>query len=261
MDISILTYNVLYNKALGGLEGIFEEYEPDIICLQEVDTDEVNLKKLQKFDYLLADYSNSFIKFGRIFGVATFYNPKKLNFIRSSRHVLPRSIYELFSAAVRLLIGGNQRRTFLETSFTTKTDKKRLSIYNVHLSLYGSNGARIKQIREAATDVEISKKNPTVLAGDFNYFPYNRKRLEDLLKINGFHEATKNIMYTVTYSATGKKERYNFIQRLGVRFARKFFSGKIKADYIFYKNLTHQDTKRIDLHLSDHLPILSMFEI
>ncbi len=259
MEISVLTYNLLYNKALGALESILDKYEPDIICLQEVDTDESNLKKLQKFNYILADYSNSFIKFDKVFGVATFYSPKNIGFICSSTHFLPRSVYELLLTVLRLLTGGNQRRTFLETSFVIKTTRQKLTVYNVHLTLIGSNGARIKQIREAATDIK-SKKNPTVLAGDFNYFPYSRRRLERAMRDNSFQEATKSIFYTIMYSQSGKKEKYNLVQRFLARFIRKYF-GKLKVDYVFYRNLTLKDAKRIDVHLSDHFPILTTFKM
>ena len=78
MNLSLLTYNTLFNNAVGKLDEVVNIYHPDIICLQEALTGEKSIKKIEKWGYKLADYSNSFVKFGKIFGVITFYNPKAL---------------------------------------------------------------------------------------------------------------------------------------------------------------------------------------
>ena len=83
MTFSVLTYNTLFNRAVNKLDIIVSQLHPDILCLQEVETEEKNLKKIENLGYRLADYSNSFIKFGKIYGVATFYNPNKLSFRQS----------------------------------------------------------------------------------------------------------------------------------------------------------------------------------
>lgn len=254
MKFSLLTYNVLFNKAFTELEPILEKYKPDLLCLQEVDTSEKNLLKLEKKGYQLADYSNSLIQFGRIFGVATYYNQSKFNFLESGIIDLPRSIYEL----LLILIKGGKRRTVLKTDFTLMSSNKKLTIYNVHLSLYGINSIRMKQIRKTLNDINITEKTPVIITGDFNYFPYRRKRLENLMKKYRFFEATRSINYTITY--TPSQTDYNRIQKLAAWLIRKFWNGRLKVDYIFYKRLRHKKTERIDIKLSDHFPILSSFE-
>ena len=63
MKFTLLTYNVLFNKAFSHLPDILKQYQPDIVCLQEVDTREENLNQLEKCGYRLADYANCFIDF------------------------------------------------------------------------------------------------------------------------------------------------------------------------------------------------------
>jgi len=260
MNFSLLTYNVLYNKAYLELEKILKECSPDIVCLQEIDTEEKNLEYLEKFGFKLADYSNSFLKFGKIYGIATFYNPNRLRLIESNFFFLPKSIYEFFLTVLKMLKGGNKSRTLLETHFMLNKSKTRIAVFNTHLTLLGANGIRLKQIKEALVNYEIKEKKPLIMAGDFNYFPYGRKNLENLMKQYGFAEATRNIDYTIKYSPSGKREQYNFIQKLAAKLYSKFFTNRLKIDYIYYKNLVLKKTERIDLRLSDHFPIISYFE-
>lgn len=261
MEFTLLTYNVLYNKAFGELSDIVQKHSPDIVCLQEVDTNEANLKKLEINGYKLADYSNSFIKFGKIFGIATYYNSTKFRLVGTNSIFLPRSVYEIILMIVRVLLGGNKPRTLLETTFTMDDIKSKIRIYNVHLTVYGANGARIKQIKEAIEDIHIKQETSVIISGDFNYFPYGRKRLEKLMEKHDLSEATRTIAYTVRYSSNGKAEKYNFIQKLGARLIRKFFDGKLKVDYIYYKNLKLIAAKRINVRYSDHFPILAVFAV
>ncbi len=260
MVFSLLTYNVLYNNAFNEIKPLVEKYKPDFICLQEIDTDEPNLMKLEKLHYNLADYSNSFIKFGRIYGVATFYNPEKLKLTKSTTFELPRSIYELVLVIVRLLRGGNKPRTVLKTDFRTK-EGKRITIFNTHLAVFETNGARVKQMKKILEFVQKNKKLPLIIAGDFNYYPYRRKQLETIMKKSDLAEATDSIPYTMQPSNDGKKEKYNLVQRIGAKIASKFYNNGFKLDYIFYRNLVHKNTQKVDVRFSDHFPIIFQFEI
>lgn len=238
MAISLLSYNVLYNSALTNFQTVLKSYHPDIVCLQEIDTDEQNLKKLEDYGYKLADYSNSFIKFGKIYGLATFYNPVNLEYIDSTSLSLPRSYYEFFLV---LLGVENNPRTVLKTVFVHKGSNRKLVNYNLHLTAKGTNGIRMRQIKRTLDDLSINGSYPVLLAGDFNY-PYQRKQFEEIIATHGLKEATNNI-YT-TYEGTWFK----------------LFPMKLKLDYILYKNISLIKTEKLSHRDSDHFPILSQFE-
>ncbi|MBI3366437.1 endonuclease/exonuclease/phosphatase family protein [Candidatus Roizmanbacteria bacterium] len=259
MDFTLLSYNVLYNKAYLQLQYVIDKYHPDIICLQEVDTNEQNLSYLNTFGYRLADYSNSFLKFGNIYGIATFYNPNRARLIKSNSFFLPRSAYEFFLTILRILQGGNKSRTLLETHFVLNCTKTTITVFNTHLTMFGANGIRLKQIQETLNYYQITKKSSVILAGDFNYLPYGRKRLETLMKTYGFTESTRKINYTIKYSQNEMLKYFNFIQRFAAKIYSKFFTDRLKIDYIYHKGLTLRKVKRVDIQLSDHFPIIVYF--
>ncbi len=255
MEVSILTYNVLYNKGYEQIETILDKYQPDILNLQEVQTSDKNLQKLATLGYALADYSNSFIFLGRIFGVATFYKKNKFRVLGTESIPLSRSAYEFVTSIVKILKGKSQCRSILKVIFETKS-KKRLTIYNAHLSVIGTNGVRIRQLRQALHSDGLNSKNPLIFTGDFNY-PYNRKGLERLMLSHQLKEATRNIAYTF---AVARKADYTFLQILLFKLVKKFYQ-RYKLDYIFYKHLHLKKTERLNVTFSDHFPIFSIFTL
>lgn len=261
MNLSLLTYNTLFNNGVQKLEELANTYHPDIICLQEAFTDDKSIQKIEKFGYKIADYSNSFVKFGKIFGVITFYNPKVLVYKESLTLNLGTNLGEYFFYLLRIILGYNQPKTFLETNFFHKLAKKKISICNVHLYVIGSNELRIKHIDNVLKSINLSEKKQLVIVGDFNYFPYKRKTLEKMMAKYGLFEATANIRQTMKFTKDGKFEKYNFFQRSTLPFINKFFVKHIKTDYSFYRGLKLVSTERIESHYSDHYPIISRFEI
>lgn len=240
MSFSLLTYNVFLNRAYNQIGQIFKLKKPDIVCLQEIETSEVNLKKFEDSRFKLADYANSFIKFGKIFGITTFYDPKKFELIDSTSINLPQSFYEVFLIILR---GINHPRTALKTDFIYKPLNKKISIYNLHLTaLQATNNVRIKQLKEILQNVKNGPKESVILAGDFNY-PYGRKKFERFIKKYHLKEATNNLFYTL---------EWNFLN---------LFHYRSKVDYILYKNINLIETKRIPIKNSDHFPIFSRFQL
>lgn len=259
MEFSLLTYNTLFNKGIESLKKISDIYQPDIICLQEVDTNESNLNQVEKLNYKLADFSNYLIRLGKIFGLATFYNEKKFYLNNSQMIPIFQSLLNQILPLLKVTQGKTINPNFLKTVLIHKQSKKKIIIYNTHLPVVGSNNIKIKQIKQVLNQIDINQKNSVVFAGDFNYLPYGRKNLERLMKSFGFKEATKNIDYTIKYAGNLKKLHYNFISRIIVKAFSKFFTNKLKIDYIFYRNLVLKKAKRINIFQSDHFPIISTF--
>jgi endonuclease/exonuclease/phosphatase (EEP) superfamily protein YafD len=131
-------------------------------------------------------------------------------------------------------------RTVLQTQLLHTYTKKPVYIYNVHLTAYSTNIARIKQIKRMGEILKKHETSPVLIAGDMNY-PYRRKKLETILAEFGLSEATKNLQYTSIQ---------NYLN---------MFIMKVKLDYIFYKNMKHSYTEHVSSCHSDHYPICSTF--
>lgn len=261
MTFSLLTYNLLLNRAYSKLNDIIKKHNPDIICLQEIDTNGNNLSRLvlENNEYRLADYSNSFIKYGQIYGVATFYNTNKFTYTDSEVITLPRSLYELIS---KIFKRANNPRTVLQTALSQKKSKKTVIIYNAHLTAFGTNQVKINQIEETLGDLYKNNNGSAIIAGDFNYYPWARKKLENLMSRYNFREATFEIPYTFRYSLKGKFGKLNLIQQLSAKLHNRLFStNRMKLDYIFYKNLVLLGSKKVEIKTSDHYPIISTFRV
>jgi endonuclease/exonuclease/phosphatase family metal-dependent hydrolase len=239
MTLTVLTYNTLFNRAAGSLIKIIKEYTPDIICLQEMDTDENNLKKINGGCYLLADFCNSFIQGGKIYGLATYYNVSTLLYTGSENLNLSRSFGETLLMLMRL---GRSERSVLKSEFTIKSSQKKISIYNIHCSMWCTNNARNRQIVKTFSDIDAESTDPTIVVGDFNY-PYGRKKFEQLISRHQLKEATSNIFYTFE------------VKLFGV------LPLKWKNDYVLYRNIKQVKTETIKIKFSDHYPILSIFAV
>lgn len=261
MNLSLLTYNTLFNNAVGKLGEVINVYQPDIICLQEALTDDKSIQEIEKFGYKMADFSNSFIKFGRIFGVITFFNPETLIYKESFSLKMGTNIGEYFFYLLQIVLGITKAKTILRTDFIHRSTKKRVSICNVHLYVIGSNEQRIRHINNALKSMNTSKKESLIIVGDFNYLPYKRKGLEKMMAKHGLYEATANIRQTMKFTRDGKFEKYNLLQRLALPLLNKFFVKHIKTDYSFYRGLKLIKTEKVESQTSDHYPIISTFEI
>lgn len=257
MRLSILTYNLLYHQAIPELLFLTKKLKPDIICLQEVSITEISQRSALIDGYQLASTSNSFIKKGKIYGLATFYNDKKLKIIRFEKNRIPNTIFDWWRYLINLLKRKNVKRAVLKTTFQINHSKVKITVFNIHLTAEATNEARIKQIKEILNQ-SIKNKPPIILVGDFNYVPYRRKKLETILKTYGFKEATAKIEYT--FSPIKNTQFYGWFARLLTKVVTLFYP-QYKLDYIFYKKLKLVEAKRISSKISDHYPILAIFEI
>ncbi|MBI2051374.1 endonuclease/exonuclease/phosphatase family protein [Candidatus Roizmanbacteria bacterium] len=239
MKFSLLTYNLLLNRATGELKEIISAHKPDLLCFQEINTDLSNLREIENHGYRLADFSNSFMRQGRVFGVATFYNPRVFSLSQTFSFDLPNSLYQII---MFILHNKKNPRTVLKTEFVAKKNGKKVTTYNIHLTPFATNSFRIKQIKNTLQDLHLARKSPVVIAGDFN-FPYGRKKFEEIIRVYDLKEATNNVMFTLE------------------RKVLKFFSIKLKLDYILYKNMSAHKNEVIHVKHSDHFPILTKFEL
>jgi endonuclease/exonuclease/phosphatase family metal-dependent hydrolase len=137
-----------------------------------------------------------------------------------------------------LLNAGRRQRTVLKTLFDI--EGKKVSIINIHLSPYATNGLREKQMHETFQHLNLGDEAIVVL-GDFNY-PYHRSKFEEIFKQYNLIEATTKIFATF---------RSSFF----------FFPFTFKLDYVLFRSINHISTERIEEQYSDHKPVLSRFSI
>lgn len=238
-SFTILTYNLYFGKALKELVEIIKKYQPDIVCVQEFEISKETIGWVESEGYELADYSHSFFKFLKFFGVATFYNPKRIKHRNGEVISLSRSLYEF---VLFLLHWGKPSRTVLHNEFIIKKSVVGINVYNLHLTVHGTNSVRSKQVKQVIQHIKRHNNEKIIIIGDFNY-PYKRKSFEKLFATGGLKEATNNILFSLETKVWG-------LVRL-----------RLKTDYVLYKGLKHLKTKKIDRKFSDHFPILTEFKI
>jgi endonuclease/exonuclease/phosphatase family metal-dependent hydrolase len=240
MKFTLLTYNLHYNQASAEVDHVLRRYKPDLICFQEIITNDENLSLIEECGYRLADFSNSFIRGSKVFGVATFYRTEKFRLKHSRSFSLPSSLYQMITY---ILHARHNPRTVLKNEFLCVENNKRLITYNIHLTPVATNSHRQKQIVNTLDDLHLGNtKDAIVVAGDFNY-PYGRKKFEEIVAKYGLKEATNNVLFTLERSVL------------------KLFSIKLKLDYVLYNgNLSVISNKRIDVRDSDHYPLLTELE-
>lgn len=240
MKLKLLTYNLLYGFALPDAKKLIEEEKPDIICVQELPTDKKKLMYLAKPPYELACWTNSFVKFWSLFGIAVYLNKETCSLIDNQDCSLPESTYDFW---VYLSQGLNITRRFSESKILFKPSNKEFYLYNTHLTHLSFAEHRLTQIQRIFEDMEASvdKKTPVLITGDLNL--YNGKpELERMMTKFNLKEATSNLAYTFQHRVL-------------------FWTWKTKLDYIMYRNLEVVSTKRFDKGSSDHHPVMSEFEL
>lgn len=240
MPLKLLTYNLLFGRALDHAQEIIDTEQPDIVCAQEIPTDLKSLHYLDKKNYKLVSWTNGFLKFWTIFGNATYINTKTCKLIEERNDALPASTYDLW---VFLTHGLHLTRRFTETRLLHKETGKEFLVFNVHLTHFSFADLRLSQLKTVFERIkEINGKHtPVLIAGDFNL--YNGKtELEKMMQSYDIKEATTNLGYTFDYKL--------FFTRI-----------RMKLDYILYKNIELLETRRLPLQISDHHPIISEFKL
>lgn len=235
--IRVLTTNLYFNADRAHLYDLVAREQPDILALQEFCTTEKELKKLDELKgYSVAGFSHNYIRKSVPYGICTVYKSSTLKVKKHFESRLAVGLSEFFI----MLFRGRKSRSVMHTIFET-TDRNELSFVNVHLSPYGSNAIRKKQL-SLILEKYCKGNRSTVIAGDFN-FPYRRQHLEELVSRYQFKEATDGIRHTFI-----KKWMWIVV----IRF---------KLDYVFYRACEHIRTERLSRVLSDHYPLISEFEL
>ena len=214
----VISYNLRKNRASGELVALAENYEPDVLCLQEADTLELpeDIGTLHLADSTLTNR----------LGLAVYYRQDRFDAVTSQAFALKKSLHDMvLRPAHERLIG---------TRLVDKVAQRELVVASFHAApLTARNSLRRNQIRSAHEELNrLGPGLPTLMVGDYNY-PIFKGNLGDKVTESG---------YDLTLSDTRTYTRY------------KFFSGHF--DLATSVGLTIENVETLPRGTSDHMPIL-----
>lgn len=216
--IRVISYNLRKNHASGELLKLVEKFGPDVLCLQECDTEDLpeDLGHLR-----LADST----KRNRL-GLALYYRTDRFTALETQTFALKKSLHD------RLLKPAHER--LLGTRLVDHETDRRLVVASFHAApLTAPNSLRRKQIRAAHEMLLVLGHGlPTLMVGDYNY-PLFTTHLTQQVKESG---------YELSLSDRRTYTRY------------KFFRGHF--DFATSVGLGIDSVETLDRGASDHMPIM-----
>lgn len=170
-SIKLISYNLKYNRANSELVNLVNNYDADILCIQECHSDKL---PDQIGDLVLAEKTEN----GR-FHLATYYRKGRFFGTDSSRHVLKHSLLEKLYMP--------QMERLLITKIYDRESGQEISIGSFHATHHvATNYLRRQQIKSAHKLLSSSSQgSPAVMVGDYNYLLF-KKRLKIRIEKSGY---------------------------------------------------------------------------
>jgi endonuclease/exonuclease/phosphatase family metal-dependent hydrolase len=245
VKIRVLTYNI--HKCIGGVDrrydperirGTIAHYEPDVVCLQEVDAKARRSNADHQVDLL-----------GDLLGLrhrTWFPNVKVRGGGEYGNAILSR--FPLTETTnIDLTIPPKKRRSVLHARYRIRLEGRRgkhtrtVHVYNMHLGLSGiERKAQLRLFLESHPFVGLHKKTPVIVCGDLNdvWGTLGPK----LFAPAGFRGVDKPLSTFPAYAPV-----------------RALDGIYVRGDV----DITHHQRGRIDLarRASDHLPLIADLEI
>ncbi len=220
----IISYNLKYHKAYGEIVRLANTYEPDLLCLQECFSSDVQ----KKASYLRIAAKTSKGKLG----LAIYYRPDRFKVLETAAHPVKQSIIERYWNLK------SERPRLLVVKFRDKASGNNFVVGNFHATeVTASNYTRREQIKTATSQLDdLAEGSPALLIGDFNY-PFFKRGMYKLLAKND---------YSVGISD-------------GPTFKSSYFKGQI--DFASATHVKSLEVTTLPFGLSDHAPISVKIEI
>ncbi len=229
--LTVLSYNVEYGQKINEIYDWIKSLKetPQVICFQEFPEKEVeNLKKNKIHENQNIFFAKGLLKKEEYFGELTIIDSSviKLTEVRYLDFG-PDHIESVFK---RKII----KRSAIIIGF--EINGKTIELANVHLTPASLHGKRRKQLSKV---IEETNTDKAIIVGDYNY--------SSLLNKNGLISFMEKYNYKLAgENLITNKYKYVVPQQL---------------DYVFYKNLNHENTEVFVLPYSDHFPVVSEFKI
>lgn len=217
--MQLLSYNLLKNKAVGELSALAVKYQPDVLCLQEVNVPELT-QQMGRLQLAIGTEKNRL-------GLAVYLDSTKYEVEDVASFSLRHSHYDrIASPAHERLLGVRAANKLTGEKFT---------VGSFHASpLTALNAIRREQIQDGLKRLEVlGEGSPLMMLGDFNY-PIFRARLAREVQASGFELYTSNQQTYRNYKGA----------------VRGYF------DFAAGKGFSKNWMKTLKQGVSDHLPIL-----
>jgi exodeoxyribonuclease-3 len=217
--LTLISYNLWHSRAQSELPALVEEYEPDLLCLQEAAgaTLPDNVGILRRIVSTTSHH----------FGVALYARDDRFEVVSASSFHLWRSLHD------RLL--GYTGERLAAARLHDRVTARDIVVGSLHATpLTDPNSSRIRQIADAHRHLrKLGDGLPVVMAGDFN-FPMFLEHLRWSIARQGF---------TLARSATGTYQSHT----------RKYPRGSF--DLATTAGLAVDEIITLAQGLSDHMPI------
>jgi endonuclease/exonuclease/phosphatase family metal-dependent hydrolase len=216
--IRVISYNLRKNHASGELADLAERFDPDVLCLQECDTEDL---PAEVGTLHLADST----KRNRL-GLAVYYRRNRFRAVATRTFALKKSLHD------RLLAPAHER--LIGTRLIDEASGREVVVASFHAApLTALNSLRRNQINAAHAELQtLGEGIPILMVGDYNY-PFFTTKLGSHVRESG---------YDLTLSDQRTYTRY------------KFFSGHF--DFATSVGLTIDSVETLPSGDSDHMPIL-----
>ena len=214
----VISYNLRKHAAIGELSDLIAEHEPNLLCLQEIDTERMpdDLGPMH-----LADATR-----GNRLGLAIYYHHERFAAPETKAFSLKRSLHDVIAKPAH--------ERLLGSLLYDRKHEREVVIGSFHAApLTALNSLRRTQIHAAHEALDsFGAHLPTLMVGDFNY-PWFQEFLSSTVQRSG-HEVTLADSRTYT--------RY------------KFFRGHF--DFATSIGMSLTTVKALPQGVSDHMPIL-----
>ncbi|WPU63329.1 endonuclease/exonuclease/phosphatase family protein [Peredibacter starrii] len=258
-----------YEEKLKEFAQQIKDWNPDVICLQEVDFESSRSGDLNQAQYLAAKAGYPYVAEAVSWDANYIpfpYWPLKNNFGRVKSGGAILSKYPLKNHSVTLLEKPQSQPWwynlfYLHRYFQTVTielDEKEYKIVNLHLEAFDKID-RLKQVGQLVD--KVKREGIDFVAGDFNMLPasatkrskfYNEDDYENDASYEGMQVSKLSEVVPDDIYAKDEKTYFTF----------PAWAPDRRLDYIFYKpGLKMMRAEVLSSALSDHLPLRATFQI
>ena len=175
--MQIISYNLRENQASGELAALAEQFDPDVLCLQECGTADLP-ERIGALRLASSTLRNRL-------GLALYYREDRFTLVSTAAFALKKSLHDRFLAPAHERLVG--------TRLLDNQTGREVVMASFHAApLTARNSLRRKQIHAAHAELrELGAGLPTLMVGDYNY-PWFKNNLRERMDESGYDLTLSN---------------------------------------------------------------------